>query len=71
MKAIIIQAKRQAYGVEDIVSDSRTLTIRELIEELSQYDEEAKVVLSHDNGYTYGGITERDIEDYEGENDEF
>lgn len=71
MKAIIIQAKRQAYGVEDIVSDSRTLTIRELIEELSQYDEEAKVVLSHDNGYTYGGITARDIEDYEGENDEF
>lgn len=30
--------------------------VKELIDVLSEYDEDAKVYLSHDNGYTYGGI---------------
>ena len=67
MKAVIIAAEREAYGVEDIVNDSRAMSVGELIEWLSEFDQDAKVVLSHDNGYTYGGIKRNDIWDYEPE----
>ena len=39
------------------------MTVRELIDFLEQLDEDAKVVLSHDNGYTYGWLDERRIDD--------
>ncbi len=65
---LVINARRDAYSKNDV----RTMTVRELIQELEQYDEDAKVVLSHDNGYTYGGISRHDFEeDYcEEENEE-
>ena len=33
------------------------MTVRDLIDYLEQFDEEAQVYLRHDGGYTYGGIT--------------
>ena len=46
----------------------RTMTVRELIEYLEQFEDNAKVFLKNDNGYTYGGITPDDLEeDCEGE----
>ena len=61
---VIIQARRDAYSKNEV----RTITVKELIQELEQFDEDAKVVLSHDNGYTYGGISRNSIEeDYEDE----
>ena len=36
---------------------ARTMTVGELIEFLNNFDEDEKIYLSHDNGYTYGGIT--------------
>ena len=32
------------------------MTVGELIDILSDYDEDALFVLSHDNGYTYGSL---------------
>lgn len=59
---IEIQAHRTAYAAEDV---RRTLTIRELIEALEEQAEElgddAPVYLSHDNGYTFGGIDWEDL----------
>ena len=43
----------------------RTLTVGELIEILESFDPERPVFLRNDRGYTYGSITEEDIEDAE------
>lgn len=40
-----------------------TLTVGELIDILSQYDEDEKVFLKNDKGYTYGSIYEYDFEE--------
>lgn len=55
---VMIEARRTGYSVDQI---KNTLTVGELIDFLSMFDEDAKVCLSFDNGYTYGGITEEDI----------
>ena len=52
---VIIEAKREGYGTDQVY---RTMTVGDLIAYLEQFNENAKVYLSHDNGYTYGGITE-------------
>ena len=65
---IIIETVREGYGTDQIRS---TMTVGELINFLSDYNEDAPVYLSFDNGYTYGGINERRIEsEYDDEEDE-
>lgn len=60
MDYIKIEAKRQGYSTEQV---NRTMTVQELIDALSQFEPDMPVYLSHDNGYTYGGIVEQDIEE--------
>lgn len=61
-QVVVISAEREGYSFEQIRS---TMTAGELIEYLEQFDEDAQVYLSHDNGYTYGGITwDRITEEY-------
>ena len=55
---VIIEASRDSYSLDQITN---TMTVQELIDILSEYDADAKVYLSHDNGYTYGGIREYKI----------
>lgn len=61
--AIIIKTGRDAYGIDDIEND--TLTIKELIAKLEEladdYDEDYPVVLSNDDGYTYGYLSKSRI----------
>lgn len=52
-QALILEANREGYALDQVW---RTMTAGELIELLQQYDEDCPVYLSHDNGYTYGGI---------------
>lgn len=59
---LFIEGRREAYGTEDI---RRTMTVRELIEYLEQFDEDAPVYLNNDGGYTYGSITESSFEEVE------
>ena len=61
---IFIEGKRNGYGIDQC---GRTLTVGELIEILGQYDEETPIYLRNDGGYTYGSITEYDIEAAEAE----
>ena len=42
-----------------------TMTVREMIEFLEQFDEDMEVYLSNDNGYTYGSIDEYSFEEKE------
>ena len=39
------------------------MTVRELIDRLSDYDEDTLVYLNNDNGYTYGSITDSSFEE--------
>lgn len=57
-EALFIDGKRNGYSPEQC---GKTLTVGELIEVLSNYDEELPVYLRNDNGYTYGSITGYDI----------
>lgn len=49
---IKIKATREKHDVRDVVTN----TIGELIENLKQFPSDAKIVISFDNGYMYGGI---------------
>ena len=61
---LTINAHREGYAPDQIAS---TMTVGELIEFLNNFDEDEKVYLSHDNGYTYGGITASRFEEVEEE----
>lgn len=65
MQYISIEGTRTAYSPIDIVDKVGTLTVGELIEILSGFDEDLPVVLNNDNGYTYGEIVEYNIEEVE------
>lgn len=67
MKRIVINARREAYGIDDI---RETMTVGDLVHYLMEnFDEDQPIYLSHDNGYTYGGITEERISE-EGDEEE-
>ena len=62
---LYIEGRRNGYDTDQC---GRTMTVRELIAWLEQFDEDAEVFLKNDGGYTYGSITESSFEeDYEGE----
>ena len=65
MKRLIILAMRESYGKDDL----RTMTVRELREALEEFDDDAEVILSHDSGYTYGGIRYDLMEEENGEDE--
>lgn len=63
---LVIDANRDCYAPDQI---RETMTVAELILLLEGMDEDAPVILSHDNGYTYGGITWREIREEEFEDE--
>lgn len=58
MKALIIDAHRDGYSVDQVYE---TMTVSDLIYELEGYPEDAPVYISYDKGYTYGGISAYDL----------
>ncbi len=65
---VFIEGRRDGYGPDQC---KKTMTVGELIAMLEDYDEDAKVYLKNDNGYTYGSITQSSFEeDYEDEEPE-
>ena len=69
-EALVFEASRSAYSIGDIVDGA--ITVGELRALLEDYDDETPLVLSHDNGYTYGSLSKWDgrlmtqIEDEDG-----
>lgn len=60
---LFIEGRRNGYGTDQC---GRTMIVREMIEWLEQFDEDAEIFLKNDNGYTYGNIDEMSFEeDYE------
>lgn len=50
---LTINGAREGYAIDQI---NNTMTVGELINFLSDYDEDTKVMINNDNGYTYGSI---------------
>ena len=66
---LYIEGRRNGYGIDQC---GKTMTVGEMIAYLEQYDEDTKLYLKNDGGYTYGSITERSFEeDYEEEDLEY
>jgi hypothetical protein len=63
---LFIESSRKGYKPEQC---GKTLTVRELIEQLQQFDDEdAKVYISNDGGYTFGSLNQWSItEDWDDE----
>lgn len=62
---MFIEGNRNGYDPDQC---GKTMTVGELIEYLSEFDEDRPVYLRNDNGYTYGSINKHDIhpeEDFE------
>lgn len=70
-QVLIIEAKREGYSIEQAENEREAITVGELMQMLEDFDEDAKVYISNDNGYTYGSVTEYRIrEDWVDEDDE-
>lgn len=54
---VTLETTRDGYSPEQV--EYKTCTVGELISYLQQYDEDEKIIFSNDNGYTYGAIKER------------
>lgn len=50
---LIINTQREGYSTDQC---PKTMTVAELKSELNSFDDEDKVYLSFDGGYTYGSI---------------
>ena len=59
---LLINAKRNGYAPDQC---GKTMTVGEMMRYLEDFDPDDKIYLSHDNGYTYGSITERDFDENE------
>lgn len=62
MKKMFIQNVRSGYDPEQC---GNTMTVAELIEYLQQFEEDTKVYISNDSGYTYSPIREDSFFDEE------
>ncbi len=67
MKKLYINAHRNGYDTEQC---GRTMTVGELIDWLSDFDDDTPIYLKHDGGYTYGSIRYDDIEECYGDDDD-
>lgn len=64
---ITIEGRREGYAPDQI---KHTMTVGELIDYLSQFDEDCPVMLDNDNGYTYGSIRYDSFGEIEEEDEE-
>ena len=58
-RIITLSVNRSHYDIKGAADES--MTVEELIEELRYLPGDCKVVFKNDNGYTYGYISDRDI----------
>ena len=60
-RAIFIEGRRDGYHPGQC---DYTMTVGELKEMLEQFNDDDKIFLSNDNGYTYGSITDSSFESF-------
>lgn len=52
-RALVFEARREGYGIDQI---EMAITVGELKRMVEELDDDMMVILSHDGGYTYGGM---------------
>ena len=57
MKVLLFNVRRDAYAIEDVVTDCDPITVGDLKVLLEQIDDDVAIICSHDNGYTYGSLS--------------
>ena len=57
-EVLIIEANREGYSIEQAENKRTAITVGELMRLLEDFDEDTKIYISNDNGYTYGSVTE-------------
>lgn len=67
MNKLFIEGRRNGYSPDQC---GNTMTVKEMIEWLEQFDEDTEIYLRNDNGYTYGNITESSFYSPEDEEEE-
>ena len=62
-EVIVIGVERTDYSIEQVLSNCKTMSVKDLKQFLERYDDddETPIVFSHDNGYTYGPLRESAI----------
>ena len=60
-EVLIIEANREGYSIEQAENERTAITVGELMRLLEDFDEDTKIYISNDRGYTYGSVTERRI----------
>lgn len=68
MTVLMIDGRRNDYSASNLVN--KTMTVGELVSYLDGFDSDMPVLLSNDNGFTYGKITDNGIWEEEVEEDE-
>ena len=61
-KALVFEASRDGYAIDQL---DNVMTVGELRRLLEDYDDDTLFVLSHDRGYTYGSISEWQMQERE------
>lgn len=67
MECITIETSREGYSIDQL---GYTMNVRDMIDYLEQFDDDTKIYLSNDGGYTYGTIKSYNIDVVELEDDE-
>ena len=57
-EVLIFEANREGYSIEQAENERTAITVGELMRLLEDFDEDTKVYISNDRGYTYGSVTE-------------
>lgn len=66
--AVVFESSRSEYEVNDVYNYRRPMTVGELKDLLEDYDDDDVVIVSHDDGWTYGTISylrSEDVEKYQ------
>lgn len=66
---VLIEAKRDGYSTDQIGSSMKVSQLIDFLE--NNFNRNDEIILSHDNGYTYGAITEGRIFEKTFEEDEY
>jgi len=53
-QVLVFEAQREGYSIDQV---GNAVTVRELRDLLEDMDDDMEIILSHDNGYTYGTLS--------------
>lgn len=58
--ALVFEAERSHYSIQQQEDSGRTMTVGDLIGILQDFNEDDLIIISHDNGFTYGTLSTPD-----------